>query len=114
MTQSELGSKLCVSSQQIQKYERGVNSISLRMLEKISDILKVSIEYFFEGYKEHNSACGTYLEDENQIVFEDNVMEKEVALLSKYFKKINDEDIRKKILNLVKSLSNFRESKKGK
>lgn len=109
----ELGNKLNVSSQQIQKYERGINSIGLRTLEKISKILNVPIEYFFEGYKGHNSSCSIYLEDENQIVFEDSV-EKEVVLLSKYFKKINDDDIRKKILNLVKSLSNFGEFKKGK
>lgn len=108
MTQAELGSKLGISSQQIQKYENGSNSLSLRMLEKAARVLGTSIDYFFDGY---NKSDKNYLEDENRIVFEADILEKEVALLSKYFRKITNIDVRKKILSLVKSLSTMEESK---
>src|SRR6478736_6311259 len=48
-TQQKLGDALGVSFQQVQKYERGTNRISASRLQRISDILQVPIEYFFEG-----------------------------------------------------------------
>lgn len=110
LTQQELGNKLDISSQQVQKYESGANVVNLRMLEKISNVLGVPIEYFIKGYTQDDCI----IRDENKIVFEDDILEKESALLSKYFKKINDDDVRKKILNLVKSLSCSVSKQKGK
>jgi len=46
LSQQKLGEKLKVSFQQIQKYEKGTNSISIRKLLKICDIFDVSFSYF--------------------------------------------------------------------
>src|ERR1700694_1891392 len=47
MSQTELGEKLGVTFQQIQKYEKGSNGVSSGRLEQISDILEVPITFFY-------------------------------------------------------------------
>ena len=49
MSQTELGAALNVTFQQIQKYERGINSVSASGLEKLAATLGVPISYFFGG-----------------------------------------------------------------
>ncbi len=47
MTQSDLSKALGLTFQQVQKYERGANRIGAGRLFHLSQILDVSIEYFF-------------------------------------------------------------------
>ncbi|MET3589228.1 transcriptional regulator with XRE-family HTH domain [Bartonella silvatica] len=47
MSQKQLGHALNVSSQQVQKYETGLNRVSAERLKEISDILKVQISFFY-------------------------------------------------------------------
>lgn len=110
ITQMELSQALSVSCQQLQKYENGINNISLGTLYKISKILSVEIEYFFEGYG--GSPSCRDLHEENS-AYNINLVDKEAVLLSKYFKKITSDDVRKKILSLVKSLSGSENSELG-
>ena len=49
LTQADLGNRVDISFQQIQKYETGQNRISASMLFKISNVLEVSVEYFFQN-----------------------------------------------------------------
>jgi transcriptional regulator with XRE-family HTH domain len=49
MSQAELGAKLGVSFQQIQKYEKGVNRIGGVRLGKISEVLQVPIAFFYDS-----------------------------------------------------------------
>ena len=51
ITQEELGQKLGVSFQQIQKYEKGVNRVGAARLQAMCDVLHVPMGYFFEGLK---------------------------------------------------------------
>lgn len=48
MTQSQLASRLELTFQQVQKYERGANRISASRLWDLSQILQVEVSYFFE------------------------------------------------------------------
>ena len=48
MSQHELGEKLGVSFQQIQKYEKGTNRVSAAMLVSMARILSVDMGYFFD------------------------------------------------------------------
>ena len=52
MTQVELGSKLGLSFQAVQKYETGENRVSASRLYQLARILEVSPAYFFEGLEE--------------------------------------------------------------
>jgi transcriptional regulator with XRE-family HTH domain len=49
MTQSELGGKLGLSFQALQKYETGENRISASRLFQLARLLDVPMGYFFEG-----------------------------------------------------------------
>jgi transcriptional regulator with XRE-family HTH domain len=49
MSQEELGDKLGISFQQVQKYEKGTNRISASRLHEMSEILQVPVPFFFDG-----------------------------------------------------------------
>jgi transcriptional regulator with XRE-family HTH domain len=49
LSQADLGNALGITFQQVQKYEKGVNPISAGRLQHISQILQVSVPFFFEG-----------------------------------------------------------------
>jgi DNA-binding XRE family transcriptional regulator len=49
MSQTELGRRLGVSFQQVQKYESGVNRVSASTLYELATTLEVPITFFFEG-----------------------------------------------------------------
>jgi transcriptional regulator with XRE-family HTH domain len=51
LSQTELGNKLGITFQQIQKYEKGVNRVGSGRLFEISTILGVSVTSMFEGGK---------------------------------------------------------------
>lgn len=47
LSQTELGSKLGITFQQVQKYERGTNRVSASRLSDIARILGVEVAHFF-------------------------------------------------------------------
>ena len=49
MSQTELGRKIEVTFQQVQKYEKGTNRVGSGRLFRIASILAVPITAFFEG-----------------------------------------------------------------
>lgn len=56
MTQTELGAKVGLSFQAVQKYETGENRISASRLFQLARILEVPLAYFFEGLDETGRA----------------------------------------------------------
>jgi len=48
MSQLDLGAKIGVTFQQMQKYERGLNRVSAATLEKLASIMGVSVGFFYE------------------------------------------------------------------
>jgi transcriptional regulator with XRE-family HTH domain len=49
MSQTALAGGLNLTFQQIQKYEKGVNRVGASRLQQIAHILRVPVEFFFEG-----------------------------------------------------------------
>ena len=49
MSQEELGDKLGITFQQVQKYEKGTNRVSAGRLIRISEILGVPVSFFLES-----------------------------------------------------------------
>ena len=49
MTQQQLGDKVGIKFQQIQKYETGANRISASRLWDIAAVMEVPVSFFFEG-----------------------------------------------------------------
>jgi transcriptional regulator with XRE-family HTH domain len=63
MSQMVLAERLGVSFQQVQKYERALNRISVSMLVQIAAVLERDITYFFKGSLrtgEEGAPAGTY------------------------------------------------------
>jgi len=52
LSQDALGKRAGMTFQQIQKYERGTNSISARRLHDFAVILEISPMYFYEAYEQ--------------------------------------------------------------
>src|SRR3979409_2133221 len=49
LSQSDLGEKLGVSFQQVQKYEKGVNRVGASRLQQIATALDVPVTLFYDG-----------------------------------------------------------------
>jgi transcriptional regulator with XRE-family HTH domain len=47
LSQTELGSLISVTFQQVQKYEKGANRISAGRLQRIAEVLSVPVSFFF-------------------------------------------------------------------
>jgi two-component system response regulator len=50
MTLSDLAKKLEVSIPQVENYERGINRVPVEILYKLSQIFKVSLDFFFQDF----------------------------------------------------------------
>lgn len=55
LTQEKLGEAIGITFQQIQKYERGYNRISVGRLDAFSKVLGVPVTFFFEGAQVHGA-----------------------------------------------------------
>jgi transcriptional regulator with XRE-family HTH domain len=100
MSQTELGEKAGVSFQQIQKYEKGKNRVSASRLQQIADALMVPPEFFF-----HPDPIRTIVSaSENLAVIQEFTSSPEGIALSRAFLKIQDPEIRRRIVHLVEEL----------
>ena len=92
INQKDMASKIGVSMQQYNKYERGENRITAGRLNEIAKILKVNISYFFQEEKDNK------LEGENYNL-------SEISEFIKLFSGIESQEKRRALLNIMKSLS---------
>lgn len=95
LSQMELAERLDISYQQIQKYEKGISNLSASRLMEIAKVLGVSISAFFPS--------------ENMIVSDEEkaygTMTNEETILLDFFRKIKDKEVKKALIEFIKSLS---------
>jgi transcriptional regulator with XRE-family HTH domain len=95
VSQTDLGKKLGVTFQQVQKYEKGTNRVGAGRLHIIAGILKVPVSAFFEGIKASPNAHTPIL-----------LLNRPDAIkLAEAFDKIEDADLRHSIVALVQALA---------
>src|SRR5579871_309796 len=104
MSQERLGDLLGLTFQQVQKYEKGVNRIGAGRLFEVARILNVPIDFFYEGLNSV-SQPGLGEPDVTAPPVMEFVSSGEGLQLSLAFMKIKDSKVRKRVLDLVKSLS---------
>ena len=104
MSQERLGDLLGLTFQQVQKYEKGVNRIGAGRLYEVSRILGVPIDFFYEGVGGETGNQG-FAESEGAPPVMEFVSSGEGLQLSLAFMKIKDPKVRKRVLDLVKSLA---------
>jgi transcriptional regulator with XRE-family HTH domain len=111
MSQERLGDLLGLTFQQVQKYEKGVNRIGAGRLFEVSRILGVPIDFFYEGVGEQLPGNRGFAEADTSPPVMEFVSSGEGLQLSLAFMKIKDAKVRKRVLDLVKSLSEEEEQK---
>jgi transcriptional regulator with XRE-family HTH domain len=99
MSQERLAELLGVTFQQVQKYEKGVNRIAVSRLWDISSALEMPVGKFFEGVGARGVAEG------RQEYVDDALATPEGAQLMGLFASIKSQKLRRKVLELVKTLT---------
>ncbi|HEY5083199.1 MAG TPA: helix-turn-helix transcriptional regulator [Rhizomicrobium sp.] len=105
MSQEKLGDLLGLTFQQVQKYEKGVNRIGAGRLFEIARILDVPIDFFYDGVGTTSDGVG-----ETSAPVMEFISSTEGLQLSLAFMKIKDPKVRKRVLDLVKSLAEEEEA----
>jgi transcriptional regulator with XRE-family HTH domain len=106
MSQEKLGEMLGLTFQQVQKYEKGVNRIGAGRLFHVAEILGVPVNYFYEGAtSQMNGAGAGFAEPEESPPVMEFLSSGEGLQLSLAFMRIKDTKVRKRLLELVKTLS---------
>ncbi len=94
MSQMALAEKIGISYQQLQKYEKGINNISVYRLQQISEALKIPISSLLDGQEPEKVA-----EDISEYGHS-----KEEKTLLELFRKIDNKDIRRGLLLELKGI----------
>ena len=108
MSQTDLGKKLGVTFQQIQKYEKGYNKMVASKLFDLSQKMNVDIGFFFEGIENSIFKNKDSLKQvqEEFVHFDDEAetSSRETILLVKLYNNIKNNNARKRLLLFLKSL----------
>lgn len=99
MSQERLAELLGVTFQQVQKYEKGVNRIAVGRLLDIANALEISASRFFDGLERRGVA------EDRQDYVNDALATPEGAQLMALFATIKSQKIRRKVLELVRTLA---------
>ena len=94
ISQAELGDKLGVSFQQVQKYEKGVNRVGAARLQQIASALDVPVTFFYDG---DNKA-----REVESLLFLDSAFS--LRLLRAY-SKIKDQTVQRQLVSLMESIA---------
>jgi transcriptional regulator with XRE-family HTH domain len=120
LSQEKLGEALDLTFQQVQKYEKGTNRIGASRLQQIAQILNVPPGFFFdgapavEGQPVSEPATGEFAEEEEGSSYiVDFLSTAEGVRLNKAFARIRNPKIRRRIIDLVTSLSDGEDPENG-
>ena len=106
LSQEKLGEAVGLTFQQIQKYERGANRISASRLYELSQVLDVTVPFFFEDMPPEISGKKSVLGHSDGIHTEfDPLTKRETLELVRAYYRIKDPNVRKSMCALIKSLS---------
>ena len=109
MTQTDLGTAIGVSFQQMQKYERGTNRISASRLHDLARVLDVPIEHFFDDMPPEVAAISPAAKKRGKAKklprYEpDPMVKRETLEFVRAYYKIEDADVRQQVSQLIKTL----------
>lgn len=107
MSQEKLGDKLGITFQQIQKYEKGTNRMGASRLQNIAVILDTPVAFFFEDAPQSvdYETGGEINKAKSPNYIVDFLSSSEGLQLNRAFMKIENTNIRRRIIDLVKSLA---------
>ena len=116
LSQEQLAELLSLTFQRVQKYEKGVNRVSAGRLFEIASVMGVQVNYFYDGAE-------SQLEDSRPYRFAEGgganegprapVLDAETLDLIAAFQKIEDDSLRKSLLNTVRAAASAFETKQS-
>ncbi len=112
LSQEAVGKGIGVASQQVQKYEKGTNVMNAIRMYEFAQFLKVPVAYFYEGLEPASAGKKTAeaaygFAEERETFDEENksASDRETLEVLKSFKRIKDHASRKRIADLLRTLS---------
>lgn len=102
LTQEQLGEKLGLTFQQVQKYEKGINRISAGRLFEVAEVLTVPVSYFYEGVENMLGNGPLSVRETDQPPALPHIDGEAIELVTA-FKKITDPALRRSLLNTIKA-----------
>jgi transcriptional regulator with XRE-family HTH domain len=111
MSQEKLGDAVELTFQQIQKYERGTNRIGASRLYQMSKVLEVPIAFFFEDMAvdpgtETYQPMSDVVRESSPAPENDFMSRRETLDLVRAYYQIPDANLRRKLLDITKTLAN--------
>jgi transcriptional regulator with XRE-family HTH domain len=104
MSQQKLADRLG-HFQQVQKYENGTNRIGAGRLQQIAHILQVPVAFFFEGAPNASAPRGFHRSALSIAQIDDFVSDSNGLRLIGAFMRIDNADLRRKIVMLVQEIA---------
>ena len=105
MSQEKLGAALGLTFQQVQKYEKGATRIGASRLQRMSDILQVPVEFFFEGAPNSSAPHGSNKSELWMAQIDDFISDSEGLRLIGAFMRIDNATLRRRIVMLVQEIA---------
>jgi transcriptional regulator with XRE-family HTH domain len=98
ISQTDLASKIGVTFQQVQKYEKGANRVGASRLSRIAQVLQIPVAALFDG----GPGAGTEdRSDESPLAL---LSEPQALRLVKAFSKVEDSEVRRSMVSLLENL----------
>lgn len=112
LSQEELAKSIGLTFQQVQKYERGANRISVSRLIDIARALKTPLDYFTDGIASmaenvRGKAALRGVSDVKQAAFDDvdAMTKKDVLELVRAYQRITTPALKKQLVEMAKALA---------
>jgi transcriptional regulator with XRE-family HTH domain len=105
MSQTALADGLDLTFQQIQKYEKGVNRVGASRVQQIAHILRVPVEFFFEGGPNVSGAKADAADARSLAHVSEFLATPDGLALVASFMKIRSAKLRRSIVELVSYLA---------
>ena len=112
LSQEKLGEFIGITFQQVQKYEKGTNRIGAGRLYHLSQVLDVPVHFFFEDAPdlEHAKPAPGMEESVAPYEYSGFLSTSEGLELTRAFLKIKDDNVRKRIVDMVRAFAGAADS----
>lgn len=110
-SQTRLGDSLGLSFQQVQKYERGIDRISVGRLVQMAEVLEVPITYFFEELSPGLDVVAEGRAPEDGLAAAESAMagdpmaKRETLELVRAYYEIDQPELRRNVFGLIRSIA---------
>ncbi|WP_333587979.1 helix-turn-helix domain-containing protein [Phenylobacterium sp.] len=103
VSQEKLAEAIGLTFQQVQKYERAANRVSASKLWEMARALKTSVAYFYEGLGDPTLSNGP--EEDGRDSVHDFLLTPEGMELAALFPKVRQARVRRRLLDLVRTMA---------